>query len=470
MIKPIEDAFAGYINIRDKQLFVAINENLCKFYPRENRDEMRVFGDTPIERQFIHGFDEDYNLIALLFEQPLPMPTAFFHFGSSYLAFKTPMIVKGRRSREDEDKLDTFDALTFSSSAIDSLHPPGIQALDMEELWKIPEDGARTLKIKAFDEYTSSYSFELYGEKITLMYSVSQSGVESISGDLGRLYSIIRLEFNRPQKLETFERYYVLIKKLIAFCVGQHNIKFDKVQLNRRITTGEDIGRYKELGICEIFDTYSDYIGFDWGRTIPFRVFDCHIADVLTLLGDEENAPWLTFLPDTNEGKKWISHDNIKDLCTALEIEYDRGNFPSQKDENMREIKSVLMETVKEYCSVNNIAEDSKVKALSYVGRIDISVADRICAMRDIIKNRIQSASDEIISRTFSITGQDIKRFLELRNGITHGRLITEWGDVAVVYQRLYRIAFLAMLIRMDIPDEKLDICLEALERRTPLL
>ena len=465
-IEQIANDFAAYIMLCDKQFLVTINDRLCKFFARENRDDMRVFCDKPIKKQFVFGFDENNNKVALMIEQSVPNPVFVLNFGPNYQSFTTPVIIKGRRSKDRLDELENFDAITFTGGVIDSIYPPGIQALDVESLWKRHESGSRAIKIRAFDEYTYRYPFELFCEKGAFLYSVSQDGSDGVSGKLGKLSAMIRLEFDSPQPLDGFEHYYVLIKNFISFCVGQHNIRFDGVELNRRITEGKDAGKFQELGICKVFDDYVDYIESAYNRVLLIKLFDASIINALKLFSDAKSAPILDFLPGSNKRTHMITYDDIRNICTALEFEYAKGKFPSRKKEEMRGLKKEIKNTISKYCEENRVPKEIKDRALSSFRYLDISAADMFCAMRDRIKKRLAiCCTDESIMKAIDIEDRDIRELVKARNNITHGRLITEWGNIVESYIKLYRVAYLCILDRIGISEENFIQCIERINR-----
>jgi len=192
-IKPLKNDFTAYMTLCEKQFLVTVKGNLCKFFAREDRDDLRIFYGEPIKRHIIYGFDEDQHKIAFPMSLSVAVPEHFFHFVTLYHPFKTPYIIKGNRSSDESDKLETFDAINFTGKVVDSLYPPGIQAVDIDGLWEFPENGARAIKTRPYDEYTYRYPFELYGDTGTLLYAASLDGSDLISGQLGKLSAIIRL-------------------------------------------------------------------------------------------------------------------------------------------------------------------------------------------------------------------------------------------------------------------------------------
>ena len=446
-IKAIKEDFVAYMMLNEKQFIVSINQNLCKFFAREEHDDMKVFYGKPIEQQFIYGFDEDRYQIAFPIQQSNPSPEYLFAFGQIYHPFKIPYIIKGNNSTDDADKLDTFDAIAFTEKVIDCLYPPGFTAVDLAG-W--PD--SKSISFRPSEEYTYNYPIELFGEKSKVVCSVNFSGSDLINGSLGKLSAIIRVEFERSQSISEFERYYVLIKNFVAFCVGQHNIRFDSVEFKRRLTEGDHAGKFQTLGICKVFDEYEDYIEPKYHDVISIRAFDNHIINAINLLADKKANPLLQFLSNSNTGKRRVTYEDIKNLCTALEFEYSKSKFKN-KGKNIQGLKKAIRRAIDEYCEASGTSDELKTQALNAFKWLNRSTAEKISILRDKIKGIIPSDDAE----AFEISDQGIREFVKMRNDITHGNLIASWGNTGESYSKLCRIAYLCILLRMGLPEEKIN-------------
>lgn len=96
------------------------------------------------------------------------------------IRFATPIIIKasgnaqGFFSKLTEDWCK-FHAITFCGGNINALYTPdiAIEQPDISELLKY--DGARTIKMRPWSDYTRTTEFQIENEKVTLTVSVGQT-------------------------------------------------------------------------------------------------------------------------------------------------------------------------------------------------------------------------------------------------------------------------------------------------------
>lgn|GEM_PF-2548884 len=455
MIPEIDNNFVAYMTINKTQLFASINEMRCKFFPIDENNNLNVF-NYKINKGFIHGVDENNHKVALWIDQHAPVFVDYMSSSSSnYIPKVVPIIVKGHKSNNEDDDLTTFDAITFRGNAIDAMYPPGKNAIKEDTAWKSQPDGARKLAIHAMDKYTHKYSLTLFNEPCAFIYSISQSAFNYMGNDLGSLNSIIRIEFVNPQKIEFFEEIFILIRNFIAFCVGQRNIKFDCISINRRISKDNNEHTYSEIGIAKVFDEFSDYANPGFFNSLKLLHFKDHITRALTLFSNKKDAPIISFLPLTNKDKKRVSYSNVRDMCTAFEYEFSAGKYSNIKLKCFDELKVKLKETIDEYCSQNDIDENLRNQMHAPYQHMGVSTKDKIKIIRDEAQKKLYIFNrKELIKRQLS--DDEIDSFVKLRNEITHGKLTSEWDDAGKIYTKLFRLIYVVILARIGIPDNEL--------------
>lgn len=175
-------------------------------------------------------------------------------------------------------------------------------------------------------------------------------------------------------------------------------------------------------------------------------------GQLFELIGDENSRPVLSFLPKKN-AERLIDRNKIRDLCTALEVEYDarKAEFPDSTEEIVR----ILKETVKKYKKENPDALDERI--YSYVhGTLDhISLpasekAWRIYARYSsiIAEGSKQYFYDKPINLSESETQKNIAWIIKVRNNITHSSGVQEQLIPNAIYTRLRIALYCSVLER----------------------
>lgn len=440
----IKENFAGYVNIKEKVFFCAINNHTVKLFPKEN-DDLKLLDDyESVQEQWVFGFDESNYKIALLLQNGIRT-----HILGLYSWFHTPIIIKSVANLVKHD-LNSFDAISFRGGVINSIYNPKV-AIKSE---RIDCDGARTIETMPFDDITHSFPACINGKKADILYSISHDCKDKdfCSSELGALNSFMRIEFEKEQRLESFINYYTCIKDFIAFLVGQHNIEFEVTFHKKR----ED-NKFEKTAICKIYDGYRNYCRKPFHRVIPLIIFDEKLPDAISLFADYEKKPVLSFLPSDNTNLNLIDHSDIQNLCTALEVECNLKLLPLQKDETADKLKKELLVVINKFRKEDS-SSDKKLydKATGTIGYISSALSTKIWLLYQRYKPQI----DEIMRKKYDQLGIDeltedsISKFVKLRNEFTHvGK--TAWNDSEQIYPVLQRLLYFAIFERIGFKSDE---------------
>ena len=242
------------------------------------------------------------------------------------IRFATPIIIKAAGNTQGFFSMLTedwgkFHAITFFGGNINALHTPdiAIEQPDISELLKY--DGKRNIKMRPLSDYTRKTKFQIENEKVTLTVSVEQTSETNnaenkVAYNLGKMCTFFRFSFENAQKFEKIEKYYIIVKKIVAILTFQNNVCFEEVYLSQRNSEQ----KYFKTGICKIFEHYENYSIRQRLKVIPiFSVFD-YITNLVNGIINNKADSLLELLPEDNKMVNRISIKNIQDLCTALEV------------------------------------------------------------------------------------------------------------------------------------------------------
>ena len=433
-----DENFTSYVDFEGNQFLCVVNQYLAKLFPLEKGNSFKAYYDTGtnLNPQWLFGFDEDYYEIAL-FAQHGIQPASF----ARYSQFGVPIIVKSTSNVKKYD-LHTFDAISFQGGSIDSVYNPKI-AVNREHPDRKDFDGARTIEIKPFNEYSQTYPIRIDNENANLLYSVSQDGKAEnfTTSELGKVTSFIRIEFEKSQDINKLVICYNVIKGFLSLLIGQQNVTFE-VALHKRTEQGKS----QEIAICSINERYRNYCQKRSNKVIPLDFFKDKLSVALTLF-DTEQPPFLAFLPSDNSESNHISYTNVQDLCTALEMEYSLKKFPFKGDDIAKRLIKTLKEDIKEFAKENPDAEESLYSvARSSVKYISLSLTDRIWMLYGKYQKQIDTICDK--HNILKLDKEKIHSFVNLRNSITHSGLI-DWNGNEKIYLQLKCLLYFAIFERI---------------------
>ena len=373
-MKKINENFCGYIKVEDNTYTYNVSDNIVTLLPAQSDVSKRYDSlyriksnntDTP---EYLFGEDED-SMIAILRKGKFVTNLIGTNVA---IRFATPIIIKADGNAQGFFSMLTeewckFHAITFCGGNINALYPPdiAIEQPDISELLKY--DGARTIKMRPWSDYTRTTEFQIENEKVTLTVSVGQTAETNNTENrgaynLGKMYTFFRFSFENAQRFEKIEKYYIIVKKIVAILTAQNNVCFEEVYLSQRNSEQ----KYFKTGICKIFDSYENYSIRQRHKVIPiFSVFD-YMPNLVNGIINSKADSLLELLPEDNKMVNRISIKNVQDLCTALEVSYHLDDKRKrEKDALIEELKKNIKNTIAEYAKEHNEIDVNKETTIS---------------------------------------------------------------------------------------------------------
>ena len=435
-MKKINENFCGYIKVEDDTYTYNVSDNIVTLLPAQSDVSKRYDSlyrikshntDTP---EYLFGEDND-SMIAILHKGKFVTNLIGTNVA---IRFATPIIIKasgnaqGFFSKLTEDWCK-FHAITFCGGNINALYTPdiAIEQPDISELLKY--DGARTIKMRPWSDYTRTTEFQIENEKVTLTVSVGQTAETNNAENrgaynLGKMYTFFRFSFENAQRFEKIEKYYIIVKKIVAILTAQNNVCFEEVYLSQRNSEQ----KYFKTGVCKIFDPYENYSIRQRHKVIPiFSVFD-YIPNLVNGIINSKADSLLELLPEDNKMVNRISIKNVQDLCTALEVSYQLDDKRKrEKDALVEELKKNIKNTIAEFVKEHNEIDVNKETTISSAFQyLDYTLKQKILTLY----NENSDVVNAIVSKYSlpSVNENSITSFVKLRNNKTHSGTV-EWGE-----------------------------------------
>lgn len=317
-----------------------------------------------------------------------------------------------------------------------------------------PIEKGCSINFRPIKEVTNCYSLNLNNTDIVLKSSIIPYE-DRKDNSLGKTNSIITLIFNEDQHVLNFLVWYKLIVKLVIVLVGQKNIEFDKIQV---------CFDYNDKKICA--DLFVNIQKQDPVQKASFYAISINkVKDKLPLLLQKLDMGEFTidFLPASNDDAKIMNIDYIKNICTALELEYNL----SKKDLNSNRKKDIVIDNliryikgeIKNYKSNNSELSDKTYQSiLSNVSRWNLTLSERIYCLYEENKIILEKIFSE---KNFKITPEKIQDFVKCRNDSTHANSVWLTEEVAKTAYCLKALIYINFFKRIGLSEEEIFKAIE---------
>lgn len=361
--------------------------------------------------------------------------------------------------------LEKFNAIDFCGDSVDSVFSP-------KYVLKRDPYGRDKIEWYPVTECAKTFKSTICGFPCTIIFTVfvDRKDCTYDTTSLGKLQSILRIEFETPQSISLIEECWQATCYFLSFCTGHFNVTDLEVSLWDKETS---IGIYGAPGTvkCQINSEKVENIEF---QGIPYNRFQVdwlgeRVGQLFELIGYVGSRPRLGFLPRTNVDFNVDSH-KIRDICTAFEVEYE---FRSDEFEstNAEELVSLLKETVKKYKADHSgqLSEDVYSSAYSSIKFISLSAREKVWRIYSQFKEVIDdgfkgmSCFSEInLDLSEAQTRKDIQWLVRLRNDITHSSGSTEQDIPNAIYSRLRVAIYCSVLVRAGYPIDEIVTIIKA--------
>lgn len=468
-------SFSGTLNIWD----ISCNFYLSDGYSLEIKPEKEYVDEFEVKCKELNG---NYNSLGWLYGTTSRRYTVAFKLSDeqgilSYYKGAVTLIVEiiletmnskdpstGEYFYEYVD-LHGFSAIDFMGDAIDLVFPPNC-AIDREH------NRREGIAWKKHKEYSKIFPTKIGGTSCNLIFTVWVDA-QHLSPDttsLGKLRTILRLEFEKRQEVSFIEPCWQAVCTFLAFCLGQFNVTDFDIALS---DTTQKISTYGGSGNidCVINDDIIEGIKFCYPRYNIFSILSLgdKTGDLFELLNDRDKKPTISFLKRTNWDTS-INRNKIRDICTALELEFEYRKIKYSND-NVEILVKQLKDTVRVYRkehidAIEKTTYDYIFSSLSFISQPAREKFKSIYTdYKDIINpefERMSSFSRYKFDLSDEQTYTDIAWIVKTRNNITHSSGITDQEIPNAIYARLTIVIFCSVLERAGYSKEEISIAVKS--------
>lgn len=233
----------------------------------------------------------------------------------------------------------------------------------------------------------------------------------------------MQLIFENPQSLDRIEKYYMIVKKFMSLLNIADNVCFD-AYLSQKLPDG---GLYP-TALCRIPDHYENYSDRNVNRVVKLNEVADYLPKLLEWIEKGEADNLIYLLPDDNKSKDKMSLTNIQDMCSALEIAYNRKSEYRKNTRLLKELKKAISKAVDEFKENHpDFDPNTQTTVSSAFKYLDMTLKEKI--------TELYRENEEIIDLIAKKNGlptlseQTIKDFVDVRNSKTHSGKF-EWKAI----------------------------------------
>ena len=451
LTRKIENRFCGVLDLSESESgfdsHFSVDGNIVTIIPFKKEAYHKVYelsyNDGSNERDhWIYGYTEDNSAIAIL--QKTHMRNRISTgINLSAAKFFSPLIIKG--SKPNITSVESFDAIEFYGGVMDRLHTPGLA---------IDNDYAReSIKYRDSAIYTSEHEITLGAVHMRVVYTIKTliSIETGVAPDMKNgIHSALRFEFDSPQLLDTIQKYYSYAMNLFQFCTGRLNVHTE-IRLYKK--------QYDDPIFVNLIDGFPDYADdvINFTQVIRLKFLGEKLPNLFQLLNNEDEMPYLLFLPSQNGNANKVLYTDVNDLCVAFEREYAKQENEVSEDKK-KAARELAKKLTKDIDSVENCPDDVKVKAKNILNAqlksFSPSLREKITSFYkkygEELKSIVEIENHDKIGISEFYTDDKfeemIGKFIEIRNRASHAGV--QWNGGEKIFTHLKMLVYYSVLER----------------------
>lgn len=462
----IEDGAHGYLEIDKDRYYYTIHKGTVTVFTC-NVDILRIQEYLnriqSINRlKYVSGQDSNGYHIVMAFDG------SYKYIGgvnNINIIFAPLMIIKSVSNINLYEDWNKFNEITFYGYNINNIYDP--EFIINEYNYRFRGDLLNESEKLRSLLNDSSYSIDttIKNNKVRIkMFIECVSGIDKEENQCkyttGYIYSCIKLSFDKAQSFDSIKDYYLIIKKLVAILSLQNNVRFES-RLGQR--NSDEV--YNYTANIKIFDAYTEYSNrMNW-HTIKLKDILMYLPGLIDVIESNQAEALINILPKDNVHNNIVSINDIKDMCTSMEVIYNLKNKEKdkvrEKDKIIAELKKEIKSTIAKFSKTHAINVNEETNIGSAFKYIDLTLKNKIMTLYYENKDLV----DSIVSKYDipQITEKTVGEFVKLRNLATHAGKV-EIKNESMIYLPLFVIVYAEILKKAGIEEGLVNNILENLE------
>lgn len=375
-------------------------------------------------------------------------------FGSATVSYR--LMIRDEKFDAHEDL--KFDEINFYGEDIDLINPPG-RAI------KTDEGGITFINPK---EYKKEWCIKVNTEEFILIKDIAIQKTITYYDvpDLKKnITSQIKFKFNERKSFSDIYKYYEYMTVFLSFLTGRSVSSFE-VELISNIEEIEGELSQRNLAVCINKGSLKIEVKkLQYHNVIQIDDIDNNIPNLFAVLNDNKNSPYLFFLPETNDDKKFIKYTQIIDLSASMEWEYLKQE-PERNEELILQSKE-LVEALVKFIGCFAVHPKVKEKALKVIRQMltsyQPSFKEKIEYLyykyKDDLEYVTQYGYRELEFLEENVFLKQIKSFVSMRNSGAHRKF--EWKNGTDIFPHLMILVYFSVFERSGMDKIRVRECIK---------
>lgn len=438
----------GYIFFKGKKLSFNLNDFYVKVM---ESNEQVLFPEKLAIEKFAYGITEA--------GYPIVFQTGMIAYDHMHFTgFPVSFYAIDTANSMTHEKFDSFEKMQFCGGSLNYLIPPQAVYDDkkMFENRKNREGKEKSenyiIELLPIDKTIKKNSITIFGKKATYVHYPSFS---YYSGKRTALIvnNVVEIKFNEPQPIELMQSCYIYMLRYISFLLGHQDVHFDNIYISK-IT---NVNNSQKQRIAEVF-VNKKHVGdgkTTADKTIKLDWFSEHIQNLISIYESKDGFN-IDFLPNNEDERYNVSIDLIKQLCTALEIEYNLDNGEKPYNEIVKKLSKIVIKEVKAFKKENpELSKKFYDLIMTSIGKWGLPLADKIMYLYTANKTILDAFIKNNSWIQCKIDDIAIGKFVKARNNSTHGKnSIIEKEDINFIYL-MKVLVYVLMMKRLGFEENK---------------
>ncbi len=332
---------------------------------------------------------------------------------------------------EYDTEEQSFDKICFKSTALNAFFPT-VRAIDGSSFDnQAAADGSYRFSIRPIKDRTRKFVSTIGDDSVTVLLTVAWSISARLEDpQIGQKFTECSFIFDSERNADCLGKYYLWLYDFLVFVTFRQCVDIDEVDLLKN----DSSGRNHKIGSAYFFAPYRGFVA-DARKTITFEdIGEDRVGTLFSNVAMRRNDHRFNplYIPENDEDARTV--DIVKWISAALAFEGEfNANYPNykyQSDEDFRNAKNKLMETIEEQIKLSGRGKNNKVNSgykrfRDLIDKADTTLEEKIIFMFDQYATVIDAVQQRYMeANNVEATNRELAfRWAAYRNSIAHGSL-----------------------------------------------